>query len=433
MLGGCGGSGPSPQVLEAHRLFQIGELHGAIDALHQDESAEASYLKSVALHRLKLQAEVHIEAALEADPENPKYQAFQLRLQLLAGETSVASGLTELYQQHPTNAAVALLAFYGYEGQRVGQLAAKDEEAAAETRELGIEALSSAIVLNAEIPEFQRELLALSSKLKLGKAAESLAEKLREAAPDDATIARQYIATMLQARKINKALESTEKFYREQKKSEAAAEIYAIPLSMVQPTPETDHKFQELVERYPVNSELATKFAIYMTRGRRFADAAPVLDRAIAGQRDRGVRQQLIYVAVDLPLEGGDAEQAARSLARYRDAIQDPLLVAYFEGRLLFLAKRPMQAIQKLNSVIEMQKKTPGSNLSLAAESLKWMRMILRTQVGDKTLEDVQAAIRELEAESEELQQDDPSSTPPETEPAPTSTAAEKPDGSAAP
>ena len=415
VLAGCGGSGTSPAVLEARRLFQLGQLHEAIDALQDDDSAEASYLKSVAMHRLKLpeSAKPQIEAALAADPENPKYQAFQLRLQLLAGDTSIAPKLIELYNQHPTSAAVCLIAFYGYQGTRMEQLIGKQTEAAAESHRLGIEALKSAIVLNVGIPEFQRELLGLATKLKLGKEAQALADKLKEVAPDDPTIARQRISALLQTGRMVTALEACEELYEQQNQSEAAAAIYAIPLSALPPSADHDRKFRDIVDRYPGNPEIVTKFAVYMTRAGRHEEAAKVIDRAIQRQVKPIVRQRLIHVAVDLPLEVGNAEQAERTLERYRDEMDDPLLVSYFEGRLLYIQHKPREALEKLKLVFETQQKTPGSNLGIAVEALKWMKLILTTQVGNRSLEEVQKAIQELEAATQSAIDEQSSISPP--------------------
>lgn len=413
-VSGCTSSGPSPAVLEARRLCQLGKFHDAIDALKDDDSAEASYLKSVAMHRLKLpdSAKPQIEAAVAAHPENPKYQAFQLRLQLLGGETTVAPKIIELYKRHTTSAAVALMAFYGYEGTRMEQLIGKQKEAAAESHKLALDALKSAIVLNSEIPEFQRELLVLATKLKLGKEAQALADKLAEVAPDDPEITKQRIAVLLQTGRMVTALEACEKLYKQENQSEAAATVYAIPLSMLAPSTEHDRKFREIVDRYPANPEIATKFGVYMTRTGRHDAVAEVVNRAVAAQKKPSIRQKLIYVAIDLPLEVGQVEHTQRALDRYRDEIDDPLLISYFEGRILYLQNKPIQAIEKLKLVFEDQKKNPGSNLGLATEALKWMKLILTTQLGNRNLEQVEKAIDQLETATrrvgEELQQDDP-------------------------
>lgn len=418
LLAGCGSSGPSPAVVDARRLFQFGQYNEAIDALSDDDSAEAAYLKSVAMHRLKLpeSAQPQIEAALEAEPDNPKYQAFHARLQLLAGDTTVAPKLIELFEKNPTSAAVALVAFYGYQGTRMEQLIGKQGEAAAKSHELGIEALKSAIILNSEIPEFQRELLALATKLKLGTEAQALADKLSEIAPDDPVIAKQRIAVLLQTGRMVTALEACEKLYKQQHQSEEVAMIYAIPLSTLPASADNDRKFREVVDRYPGNAEIVTKFAIFMTRTKRHDEAAKVLDRAIQRIKEPSVRQKLMYVAIDLPLEVGKADDAERSLERYRDSIDDPLLVNYFEGRLLYIRNKPLEAIDKLKLVFQTQQKTPGSNLGLAKEALKWMKLILTTQLGNRNLEQVQQAIKELEAATqsvvEERQQAAGSQTP---------------------
>ena len=72
---GCNGSGPSKAIVDAGRFFQMGKNQEALDALKDEESAEGSYLKAVALTRLKLSdtAREQILKAIELDEENAKY------------------------------------------------------------------------------------------------------------------------------------------------------------------------------------------------------------------------------------------------------------------------------------------------------------------------------------------------------------------------
>jgi Tfp pilus assembly protein PilF len=397
-LSGCGAAGPSEAVLQARRLFQLGEEQQAIDALQADDSAEAAYLKALGMSRLKLRdaALEQIAVAIEREPENPKYRGFQMRLQLLSGDTTQAEQLIELHAEHGATPAVALFAFYAYEGQRLEHLNDKDQQAAATSRKQALGVLSSAIVLSAEIPEFQRELLALAVKLKLGKPAESLADKLHAAVPDDPIIARQRIATFLQTRNGKRALEAARELYERENRGESAAMVYSIPLSQLAPSSEAERIFRELVERYPLNAEIAAKFAIYLTRARRSVEADQVLGRAIDRQTDPKLKERLINIAVGLPLEAGDAQQAERSLDRYRDEIADPLLITYLEGRLLFLQGKPASALVKLKEVLKSQDAQVGSNLALSNDALKWIGTILSDKAGRRKLRSVSEAIDAL-------------------------------------
>ena len=65
--------------------------------------------------------------------------------------------------------------------------------------------------------------------------------------------------------------------------------------------------------------------------------AFEMLDQAMKEQPDKAARQQLAFVSVSLPLEIDASDYAEERLRICRSEISDPLLIEYFEARILYL------------------------------------------------------------------------------------------------
>ena len=106
-------------------------------------------------------------------------------------------------------------------------------------------------------------------------------------------------------------------------------------------------------------------------------------------------------MAVTLPLEGKAADMAEERLRQYRPLLRDPLLVEYFEARILFLRKQYRESITRMLKIVEMARKQgPGSRV-MATEALVWIRKIL----ADKLIaQQMQKAMEATKGRQEKLE-----------------------------
>jgi hypothetical protein len=148
-----------------------------------------------------------------------------------------------------------------------------------------------------------------------------------------------------------------------------------------------------------VHPDIVMNFALYLTRSQRLADGVVVLTSAIEQQTDAKRQQQLVDVAITLPLEAGDARLAEEQLQKYRSGIGDPVALDYFEGRLLFLKKDHAGALEKLRTVLEAHKDAVGPRRRYASEALLWTQIILRDKGLATKLEQAVEALKQQPAE----------------------------------
>src|SRR4029077_18145735 len=102
-------------------LLPTGKPQEALDSLGTDDTAEAHYLKSLALTQLYLPepARSELEKATAKDPKNPRYRALQLsvRIQQAKPEEESTADIDELlkiYADNTSSPLVALCAMTAY-------------------------------------------------------------------------------------------------------------------------------------------------------------------------------------------------------------------------------------------------------------------------------------------------------------------------------
>jgi hypothetical protein len=398
---------PSPRVVEARTLLQCAKFQQALDVLEPDPSAESRYLRAAALNALRLPqpAREQIDLALAREKRNIKYRGFKLRLDLYEGKKEAVEELIRLHEENRSSGALAFFAFYAHGAQRAVHLSQKQFKEALRSSEAALAAVIEAIALSAEIPEFQRELLEVAIALQLGAEAESLLVKLRAAAPHDPVLAKDRIEALLLAGRADAALTQAREFYLERNDEEAAM-AYATALATAKANPERDFEFREIVSRYPANPALVSLEAVYLAKSKRLPLASQALAESIAKQTNPSTRQHLMRIAVYLPLEEGDAGWAESELNRYRVPIADRLLIAYFEGRILYLRKDYPAALARLNKVVEGQKELVDSHRALAREALTFIDRILADQAEAKRLGTASTAVKGLKQGGEKKSPD---------------------------
>lgn len=388
-IAGCGARQEPIEVEKAAAFLRVGRAQEALENLSGIDTPRACWLKSIALERLNQldDARAQIARALEQQPKNPEFQGMQLRLQLYQAKMEAVDGILKLRDENRTSAALALFAFYAHAARSVhAQVLMKDEEARAEGSK-AIDALTSAIALGSDIPEFQRELLSLAVKSNLGQGVDLLSEKLYRYAPDDVSIVNDRLSVLALTGRPDEAVSVAQQLYELKKHDDASAVTFAGVLELSTPSVDHDRMFETLVRETPGQPTLALKYAVYLTRSRRLKEAVATMEETLAKQKDPGMRQAILDALMGLTLEAGDPDVAENRLNRYRGEIADPLLIAYFEGRIRFLRKDYIGALARLSEVVNAQKDAVGTQRPLAAEALAWTQVILADKNAVKVLE----------------------------------------------
>lgn len=402
LLSGCGDPPMTEQVLEARRLLQVGQPQMALDALRDDQSAHGHYLQSIALERLKRYeaSQDQISIALQESPDNLSYQAFGLRLRMQAdlkeGKMQSVDQMIQLHQQHPSQPAFALFTCYAYQAKAIQQQKNQQFEQVTNSRIAGIEALKTAVAMSASVPELQREILTTAVSLHVVDGIKPLVDRLYVLAKDDLPLVTECVKLYSMSQHHDEAIAAARLLYQKNNYSEQTALIYADALSQAENTRDRDREFADLHAKYRRNSEIISKYAIYLSRSDRLTLATRLLNDSIEEERDPKVKQMLIYIAITIPLENGTPQTALEQLSMHRKAIGDRHLISYFEARVLYLQKKYQPALVKLSRIVAAQKNDPLGNRALARESLHWMERIIADREVAKRLDDAARSTADL-------------------------------------
>jgi tetratricopeptide (TPR) repeat protein len=401
---GRGRRGPSPEVEKARVSLQVNEPQVAYDKLVADESAEAHYLRAVALNRLKQRKAAHeqIRKALDQEPDNPKYQGFEWLIDLLEGTPGAADKIIALYDRNRSSGAIALFATLAY-------LTKKDVKSS-------VAAFNGALTMSADAPEhmfemlnhalntgrtsdaqhlferleqlrpddvgFLKEMLQLATRRQVAKAAESLLARLETLAPNDVELEKLRVEVLLLTDHKEEAVQAAGRIYRRNSQDLQAAESYAQALAQAKPTPERDQVFVDLTKAFPKSIEILAKYALYLTRSDRLPEALTLLNGALRQTLVPSGRSYLMQAAIILPLDAGNPERAEEQVKRHRRELRDPNLVTYYEGRILALRKDYDGALGKFRQVLDAEKKPGTVNQALLLDT----RIHLQRVFAEKTL-----------------------------------------------
>ncbi|MDA0833901.1 MAG: hypothetical protein O2955_12400 [Planctomycetota bacterium] len=402
LISGCGDTPVTQQVLEARRFLQVGQPQMALDALRDDPSAQGHYLQSISLERLKRYdaAQDQISIALQESPDELTFQAFGLRLRMHAelkqGKMQSVDQMIQLHQQHPSHPACALFTCYAYQARAIFQNKNQQFDLVTNSRIAGIEALKTAIAMSASVPELQREILTTAVSLRVVDGIKPLVDRLYVLAKDDIPLVKECVSLYSMSQNHNEAVAAANLLYQKNNRSEQTALIYAEALSLSQNSLDRDREFSDLHSKYPRNSEITSKYAIYLSRSDRLTLATRLLNDSIEDEHDPKVRQMLIYIAITIPLEHGVPETAFEQLSMHRKTIADRQLIGYFEARILYLQKKYQPALSKLARIVSAQKNDPLGNRALAKEALHWMERIIADREVAERLDDAVESASDL-------------------------------------
>ncbi len=387
-LVGCGNAASFHKKVDAGRLLlQLSEDDKALEVLSapkdDDAPAEYHYLKALSLDRLGRAeaANAEIRRAVEAEADNPKYKGLELRFRLFARDRNSVDQLIELNNKHASVGAVALFSTYAFQAKSLLLKAENKPQAADFHEKRKLETLDTALTLAKDIPELHRDLITFAIQNGKHDVALSLVNGLLELSPKSVPARNQKLQVLLFLKEAEEATKIAAELYEEKGRQLAGAEAYAAVLAMTSATAEHDKEFAELRGKFPYSTTVLTKYATYLTRAGRLGNALELLDAAMQEQPNKAQREQLAYVAITLPLEINATEFAEERLKRYRGDITDPLLIDFFEARILYQKRKYHEAVQRMLNIVAAEKKNPGKSTALAAEAFGWVKRILADQL----------------------------------------------------
>lgn len=379
------------KVEAARQHLRLSDDQQALEVLSvtSDSGAppEFHYLKAITLDRLGRTeaATAEIRRATTIEPNNPKYKGFELKLRLFARDRASLDQLIELNDQFASVGPVALYATYAFQAKAVMLDAENKPKAADFHSQRKQQTLGTALTLAQDMPEFHRELIVFAMQNQKLPEALALIDGLLDIAPKNVPARNQKIQVLLQLKEPDAAAKIAKQLYEESGKRTSGAEAYAVVLSATSQSTEHDEEFHKLRNEFPYNAAVMTRYATYLTRGGHMLKAFELIDQAIKEQPEKAARQQLAFVSVSLPLEIDAPEYAEERLRLCRAEISDPLLLEYFEARILYLKRQYHEAVQKMLNIVAAERKNPGSSTTLATEALTWVRRILADRlVGDQ-------------------------------------------------
>lgn len=381
---GCGSDEALLEKAEvARKHLQLSQDEEALSVLSSVDGASAPpefrYLKSLTLYRLGRTeaAGSEIALAMEAAPENPKYKGMQLLLRLMARDRDSMDQLIELNEKYAAVGAVAFFATYGFHAKADILHQANKPKSADYHSSRSRQTLDTAMTLRDSIAEFHPDLFRMAMLQQRHQPALEILDGLLKLDPESSLLKTKKVKVLALLKQNDEAAQIAGEIFAGGDKQEDQAEFYATALSQANGSEKHDSEFSDLLRQFGRNTVVASKYAIYLARTNRLEDAERHLETSIDKQKSAEAKEALAFVAITLPLEGKAPDMAETRLRQYRPLLTDPLLVEYFEARILYLRKQYREAIRRLLHIVEIARKQgPGSHM-MAKEALVWVRNIL--------------------------------------------------------
>ena len=384
-LPGCGGERFSAAALAARTALRLARPQEALDKLSEgagDSTPPGHFLRACALEQLEQvdAAKAEIKLALDADPKNPKYKGYSLRLKLFDGDETAIEPLLELYDQNSSSSAVSLYAIYAFQAKHVQQRSEKKLRAARVQLSNAQAALTTALKLSGEIPEHHRELLGMAVWFEQTDDASKLVEALLRDDPENAELLRDRVKVLVMAKRPGEAISAATALYKQQDRTEVAAVEFANTLNRLPPSPVVMRQYESLRETFPTNTAILMRHCWSLGKAGRSEEACEELAKAFHQQTDPRRRRTLAQSAVAIPLEAGDADIAARQLKTYRKEISDDQMIAFFEARIAAIRKDYEASVSKMQDVVNIYRSDSRASPELARVALGHIQQVLTEQ-----------------------------------------------------
>ncbi|MDB5384616.1 MAG: hypothetical protein JWM11_262, partial [Planctomycetaceae bacterium] len=414
-----GGKGNSARVEEARKMLQINRPRMAIEALAKEDSAEGHYLKSIALQAVgqSKAAREQISEAIGMAPSETKYQGYNLVLQLGDGKSDAVNELIKLYAVSKSSPGIAFFATRAFTQRKPPEI-----RNAIQAFELGmtliddtpefmfsalhfaVDGLQQApnpgeeelrkqkIVIAERLleklervapkdPDLIKELLNWAIRGKLADSAQHLLQRFTELKADSPEIIELRVLVELMLGKASAAIIAAQQAVSEHPGDPAMELMLAEAVWQAPPSAENEKILTDLIAKHPENPEYVAKLALYLAKSKRVGDAVAVVNQALAVTKGGEQRGALLRLAVGIPLEANNAVLAEQQVNRYKPEFNNPKIVEYFEGRVLFLKQDFPAAKQRFQKVLENQQINRDADRMLAAECLIWYQRILKWEL----------------------------------------------------
>jgi tetratricopeptide (TPR) repeat protein len=426
-----GSKRPSARVDQARRMLQINRPRLAIEALAKEESAEGHYLKAIALQSVGEAgaAREQIGDAIAIAPADPKYQGYDSVLKLTRGNTEVSDELIKTYELHPTSPGIAFFATRAFLHRQP-----PDSNAA-------LQAFQQAVISIDQTPEFMFSALHFSVdslqhtgtvidksvRDQLQTTAEGLLNQIEELAPQDIELLKELLTWAVQGKLVQSgkhlvqritelqpdhpentsllvrvelmlgdpvaAMAAAQRALSEHPDDLALELLLADSVAQAPASPENEEILAGLLTKHPDNPEFLAKLTVYLTRSKRLPDAVALINRALITCKPGPQRDALLNLAIGVPLEAKHAGLAEQQLKRFNSEFQNPHLLDYLEGRVLFLKQDYAGAKKHFQKVISPLQIKSDADRRRASECLVWYQQVLKWELG-KAQE--QAALKRL-------------------------------------
>lgn len=385
LFAGCGGERLTPAVLAARKALQFERPQEALDKLSEgtgDQSTEGHYLRACALEQLGRvpAAKAEAELAIKAAPKNPKYKGYALRLKLFEGDESAIEPLLQLHEENPSSSAVSLYSVFAFQAKHVKQRSEAKLRAARVQLDKAQASLKTALLLAAEIPECQRELVEMAIWFEQPDEALKLIDGLLHEEPDGVELLRQRVRVLLLSQQSAETISAAATLYKRRDRTEVAAVEFATVLNRLPPSPAVLDQYKMLREHFPTNTAILLRNCWSLGKGGQVEEACQELAKAFEQQTDPSRRLMLAQSAVAIPLEMSNADVAAEQLKKYRKAIGNDQMLAFFDGQLAALHKDFALSVEKMQDVVNSYRTDSTASPEMARTALTRIRQILTEQ-----------------------------------------------------
>ena len=382
LLSGCGGERLTPEALAARKALQFERPQNALDKLSEgagDQSVAGHYLRACALEQLErlTAAKAEADLAITAAPKNPKYKGYALRLKLFDADEAAIEPLLQLHDENPSSAAVSLYAVFAYQAKHVKQRSEGKLRAARVQLEKAQTSLKTALSLAAEIPECQRELVEMAIWFEQPADALKLVDALLREEPDRVELLQQRVRVLLLSKQPAETISAAATVYKRRDRTEAAAVEFANVLNRLPPSPAVMEQYDSIRTQFPANTTILLRHCWSLGKGGRVEDACLELGKSFEQQTEPRRRQILAQSAVAIPLEMNNAEVAAAQLKKFRKAIDNDQMLAFFDGQLAEQRKDYARSVEKMQEVVNAYRTDSSASSELARVALTRIRQVL--------------------------------------------------------
>jgi tetratricopeptide (TPR) repeat protein len=273
-----------------------------------------------------------------------------------------------------------------------------------------------------EDSEFLRDLLDVAVKAKLADQAQHLLERVVKVTPNVPELPELRIKLDMLLQRNDAAIAGAREILKSDPNNATAQILLAEALVRSDPKPEHEKELADMAAKHPDNPNFLRRHVLYLAKVKRLPEGLASINQAIARSKLPVVKTTLLNMAVRIPLEEANADLAEQQLKLHQAALNNPFIVDYMTGRILFLRKDYVGAVEQFQKVIEsptVAETEPGR--VLRAECQSWQQQIFAINANRDLEKKGFDNLKKAEAEMKKIKNPQP------PKPAPQSQAGDKP------